>query len=100
MDVQEDALKKGLGPATMSNWGVEPSEIWGKLNTEFKGIHFVGKVESEVGNYARFYQNVYNTLTKKEELNVKPLEARNVIRVIELALESDKEKKLIIYSDK
>lgn len=100
MDVQEEALKKGLSPALMSNWGIEPSEIWGKLNTEFKGIHFVGKVESEVGNYARFYQNVYNALAKKEDLKVKPLEARNVIRIIELALQSDKEKKLIMYSNK
>ncbi|MEO8862581.1 MAG: Gfo/Idh/MocA family oxidoreductase [Ginsengibacter sp.] len=100
MDVQEDALKKGLRPGTMSNWGIEPPEIWGTLNTEFKGIHFVGKVESEVGNYARFYQNVYDALVKKEELNVKPLEARNVIRVIELALQSDKEKRTIMYSNK
>jgi len=99
MDVHEEALKRGLKPTAISNWGIEPEAIHGRLNTEFKGIHFTGTVESEPGDYGKFYQNVYDVITGKGELYVKPQEARNTIRIIELALQSQSEKRTVPYSD-
>ena len=52
MDVQEEALKAGQKPMTNNKWGIEPSASWGKVNTEYNGIHIHGTIESEPGNYA------------------------------------------------
>ncbi|HET7361142.1 MAG TPA: Gfo/Idh/MocA family oxidoreductase, partial [Salinimicrobium sp.] len=83
-DVQEAALKRGEKPKNYSNWGKEPEEIWGKLNT----IEEQSLVESEKGNYNGLYENVYHAILGKEALEVKPQQAKNVIRIIELAKQS------------
>ena len=98
LDVQEEALKSGYTSLTQSNWGIEPPEIWGTLNTEIDSQHFVGKIESEKGDYTAFYQNVYNTIIGKEKLMVTPLQARNNIRIIELAMQSQQEKRTIDFA--
>jgi scyllo-inositol 2-dehydrogenase (NADP+) len=99
MDVQEAALKAGSFPtANPENWGTEPEELWGTLNTDIEGKHFRGKIESEKGNYTELYQNVYNAIVDTEELVVKPEQARNTIKVIELAMQSNQEKRRIPYS--
>ncbi|AKD04729.1 oxidoreductase [Pontibacter korlensis] len=98
MDVQEEQLKLGNFPANTANWGLEPEERWGTLNTSIKGLNFRGKIESEAGDYRGLYQNVYNAITGQEELVVKPEQARNTIRIIELAMLSSQEKRSIKYS--
>lgn len=97
MDVQENALRAGLKPTNTANWGEEPEENWGILNTEFKKLHFRGKVESEKGNYRAFYENLYKAIIGEEDIQIKPEEARNTIRIIELALLSNKEKSNIKF---
>lgn len=98
LDVQEEALKAGFTSATKSNWGIEPAEIWGTINTEINGQHFVGKIESEKGNYSDYYLNIYNAITGKENLIVTSLQARNNIRIIELAMQSAQERRTIDFS--
>ncbi|ALI98385.1 oxidoreductase [Rufibacter tibetensis] len=98
MDVQEKALNDGMLPHLTSDWGVEPESIWGHLNTEHQGLHFIGKVESETGHYRSFYENVYQTITGEAELVVKPEQAREVISVVELIMQSSQEKRTISYS--
>ncbi len=98
MDVQEAALKEGLTPKTLNPWGIEPKEIWGILNTEIKGVHFRGQVESRPGNYEAYYSNIYEAVRGRESLVVKPQEARNVIRIIELAIESNRRKSRIQFT--
>lgn len=93
-DTQEESLKLGLKPKDLPDWGMEPQEIWGKLNTVEETI----LVKSEPGNYKKFYENMYNAITGKEDLLVKPEEARDVIRVIELALKSQAEKCRVAFS--
>ncbi len=97
MDVQEEALKSGYSPLSIENWGEEPRDLWGTLNTEIEGVHFIGTVESEKGNYRDFYDNVYRAILGEEELLVKPEEARNTIKIIELAFESNKQKSRVTY---
>ena len=97
-DVQEDALKAGGIPNKTANWGMEPESSWGKINTEYKGMHLISKVETERGNYVDFYQNVYDTIIGQSSLLVKPEESRDTIRIIELAMQSNTEKRTISYS--
>jgi len=91
IDPQEDALKRGFKPSE-SNWGEEPRELWGKLNTQIDGLHVEGKVETVAGCYQAFYQNIADAISGHTELAVKPEEARNTIRIIELAIQSNKQK--------
>lgn len=99
LDVQEEALKAGLTPLTKPNWGVESEATWGRINTEYNGVHITGTVESAISNYADFYQNVYNAITNNEPLRVTAEQARNTIRIIELAMQSDAERRTIDYTD-
>jgi predicted dehydrogenase len=97
LDVQEEALKADRAPKDAENWGKEPEEIWGNLNTELNGLHITGKVESETGDYTAFYSNVYNALLGEEELQVKPEQARDTIKIIELAMKSHEERRALKF---
>ena len=97
LDVQEAALKAGKAPKGAADWGVEPEELWGRLNTEINGQHIIGQIESETGDYTAFYQNVYDALTGNGQLAVKPEQARNTIRVIELAMQSHEERRVLRF---
>ncbi len=96
MDVQEAALRRGEAPIT-EQWGAEPKEQWGLLHTEMNGLHFNGKVETIPGSYQDFYTNVYNAMVSGEELVVKPEQARNVIRIIELVQKSSEQKTTLCF---
>jgi scyllo-inositol 2-dehydrogenase (NADP+) len=98
MDVQEEALKAGLTPNDINNWGVEPAAIAGIINTTANGIHFTGNVESEKGDYKSYYENIYAAITNNVPLLVTAQQARNVIRIIELAFISEREKKTIEFT--
>jgi scyllo-inositol 2-dehydrogenase (NADP+) len=91
LDPQEDALKLGQSPAS-EGWGEETEERWGVLNTTVGGVHLRGRVETLAGRYADYYRNVADAIRGRAELIVKPEEAANTIRVIELALESSARK--------
>lgn len=95
IDPQEDLLKKGDKPFA-DGWGKEKEIWWGTLNAEINGIAVKGKVETVAGNYLSFYNNIYGVLRNGEPLAVQPEEALNVIRILELCLESHKQKKTII----
>lgn len=97
LDVQEAALKLGLIPKDIQDWGKEPEELWGKINTEIDGLHIIGKIESETGDYRAFYRNVYEAVLDKTELQVMPEQARNTIRIIELSEQSNKEKRWVKF---
>ncbi|MCX7709516.1 MAG: Gfo/Idh/MocA family oxidoreductase [Clostridia bacterium] len=97
MDIQEEELIKGFLPNEVMDWGKEPEALWGKINTEANGVHIIGKVESEAGDYREFYRNVYDALSGEAALAVTPEQARNNIRIIELAEQSSMEKRWIKY---
>ena len=97
MDVQEADLNAGKNPCETENWGVEPLELWGTLNTEIGGLHFVGKIESEAGDYRKFYENVRDTIYGKSELNVTATQALNTIKIIEAAMKSHREKRAVEF---
>lgn len=97
LDPQEDALNQGRRP-TEPNWGIEPRSQWGRMNTEIDHLHFEGEIETEAGCYQAYYQNIAATLRREAELAVKPEEAFNTIRIIELALQSNSEKRSVPFT--
>ncbi|HMI64458.1 MAG TPA: Gfo/Idh/MocA family oxidoreductase [Cyclobacteriaceae bacterium] len=96
IDPQEEALKLHQIPGS-PGWGTEPEKFWGKLNTEIGGLHYEGKIETLPGNLLGYYQNIYEVIREGKELTVKPEQAMQVIQLIEAAVKSNKERKLIPY---
>ena len=97
-DPQIDHLQAGLA-VTDPAFGVEPSRyhaymttrkeldtVFGKPDESL--ICFDGKVPSQKGSYGDYYRDLVATIRGRGDLVVKPEEARDVIRVIELAMES------------
>lgn len=95
IDVQEEALKAGKIPAEMPGWGIEPESTWGKINTTFKGMHLISSIESEPGDYPGLYANVRDAINGTARLEVTAAQSRNVIRIIELAMQSAAEKRTV-----
>ena len=91
MDVQEEALKKGIHPKDRTDWGVEPEDIWGKISSP-SGDE---TIQSERGDYRKFYENIVASIRGEENLEVTPQQASNVIRIIELAIRSNSEKRVL-----
>jgi predicted dehydrogenase len=87
IDPQEEPLRNGVLPKG-DDWGFETPDKWGLVTVDFEDLNFDGRIETEAGNYMGFYSNVYDVLINNAEMYIKPVEARNVIRVIELAFES------------
>ena len=98
-DVQEAALKAGLKPNEVADWGREPEANWGRINTDYQGQHLVGSIESEAGDYRGYYDNVYQAITGQADLAVTARQARQTIRIIELAMQSSAEKRTLPYRE-
>jgi len=93
-DPQEGALKSGGKPSD-PGWGREPEANWGALDVMQDGLRMTGKVETLPGAYQAYYENVRDAINGTAELAVKPGEARNVIRLIELGFASSREGRTI-----
>lgn len=94
IDPQEQALKDGKLPGT-AGWGAEPKELWGKINTSVSNLHVEGNIETLPGSYPAFYQNVYEAIRENKDLAVKPEQSRDVIRLIEVCVESNQQQRAI-----
>ena len=96
IDNQEDLLKQGYTPKNLESFGKESKDIWGELDCDKNGVHFIGNIESEQGNYKAFYENIYKAILGEENLKVQPEQSRDVVRIIELCIQSSIEKKVIL----
>ncbi|PLB87097.1 oxidoreductase [Dysgonamonadaceae bacterium] len=94
LDVQEVTLDAGAVPQG-KDWGREPESIWGNICVDYKEVKIEGKVESEQGDYRDYFINLRDAINGKTKIAVKPEEARNVIQIIQLALQSSREKRTI-----
>jgi len=96
LDPQEDALKQGRVPGE-PGWGAEPESSWGTLT---RCMFEPGRKTYPTlpGCYQEYYRNVYGAIRGKEELAVKPEQSREVIRLIELAAQSAREKRVMTYN--
>ena len=89
-DPQEELLNIGVRPDG-DEWAKEKKEFWGLLNTSISGKDIRERIKTLPGNYNRFYNNVYKAIKGEEELAVKPGEALDVIRIIGMAIKSNRE---------
>ncbi|MDF2840672.1 MAG: oxidoreductase domain protein [Clostridia bacterium] len=98
VDIQEEDLKAGLSPLTKAKWGEEPEALYGTFHTTTKGLEITGKVKSETGDYRAYYTNIYDVIVNNEALIVTPEQAKNTIKIIEYAMESNEKKRTIPIS--
>ena len=94
LDPQEEMLKAGAVPGG-ANWGAEKEADWGLLNTDINGLHFKGKVETIKGDYAAFYNHIFNVLRKGEQPLTAASEVITTIRIIEAAFESSETRQVV-----
>ena len=99
-DVQEADLNAGLIPANTPHWGLEPESNWGRFAVDFHGLPLEGSIQSERGCFQDYFVNVRQAILGEAELIVRPEQSRNTIRVIELALLSQQERRTVAYSER
>ena len=85
LDVQEQAFKDGKKPEG-ENWGVEPTESWGKLHLSSETIPY----PTLNGDYRIFYQNVADAISKGTPLRVTMDQTITVLKLIEASFLSNK----------
>jgi len=93
-DIQEATLQANVSPAT-PDWGKEPDSEKGLLHTVINGKEVRERIQSLNGNYGDFYQQVYESIREGKAVPVTAEEGRNVIKIIETAFKSAKEKRVI-----
>ena len=93
LDPQEEALKQG-GVSTEPNWGAEPREMWGTVSRCDNGVHR-SEYPTLPGRYRDYYENVFQAISGREELAVKPEQARYIVRLLELAEQSAREQRIL-----
>lgn len=93
-DVQEDELKLDKKP-NHTTWGTEPKELEGILHTEMDGKIVREKIPTLQGNYFDFFEGVYHAITNDATEPVTAQEGVHVMQIIEAAIQSHNEKKVI-----
>ncbi|OXM14251.1 oxidoreductase [Paenibacillus herberti] len=94
LDPQEDQLKAGLHPGD-SEWGADKAECYGELTTAVGDLTVCTKVDTLPGSYEKFYRGVAAAIRDGDPLPVEPRDALGVIRLIEAAQRSAREKRVI-----
>lgn len=94
LDPQEEQLKAGLRPGD-PDWGADKPECFGELTTAVGELTVRTKVDTMPGSYELFYRGIAAAIRNKEPLPVEPRDALRVIRLIEAAQRSAKEKRVI-----
>jgi scyllo-inositol 2-dehydrogenase (NADP+) len=93
-DPQESNLRSGYIPSSTA-WGAEPEENWGLLTLSENGTLTERRVPSASCDYRDFYANLRDAILGKAKLAVSPDWALDVMRLLELARQSSKERRTI-----
>ena len=95
-DVQEADLQANKKPGG-DDWGIEPESQKGLLHTEKNGKVMREYITSLKGNYGDYYDGIYNAIRSDKNVPVSGEDGMKVIQVIEAAIKSNKEKKVIEF---
>jgi predicted dehydrogenase len=93
-DVQEAQLQLGKKP-NVSTWGTEDKDNQGIIHYHKNGIFIREKIKSLQGNYYDFYDAMYRSITNNEVEPVTATDGLNVMKIIEAAVKSSNEGKVI-----
>jgi len=95
-DMQEQQLLAGIKPS-LESWCPGPAAPDGVLHTEINGEVVRKETTSSPGNYMGYYDDVYKALTGKGPNPVPAADGIMNTRIIEAALESVKEKRVVYF---
>ena len=98
LDPQESRLKAGEMPVS-ANFGKEDPEYWGSLEKSGDSGNPIVRIPTENGKYMAFYDNVHASIRQNNAFPIKPVQARDVIFIIEKAFESSKKNQLIKFNN-
>jgi predicted dehydrogenase len=90
LDPQEAALKAGHTPDE-PGWDVEPAELHGKLTTPERAR----TIPTVPSSFTRYYENIRDAILGKAPLAVTPESALDVMRGLELAVASSRERRVV-----
>jgi len=93
-DLQEDKLVAGEKPNT-TDWCTEPVEKQGILHTEIDGQIVRKQIETEKGNYLDYFEGVYQSIVNNATEPVTAADGVNTMTIIEAAILSDTEKRIV-----
>jgi scyllo-inositol 2-dehydrogenase (NADP+) len=94
MDTQEAALRAGGRPGD-PGWGSEPLDRRGTLACEVAGLELHARVTGVPGDYGAFYAAMAAAVAGDGPVPVAPSEARATVLVIERALQSSREGRVV-----
>ncbi|SFE06272.1 scyllo-inositol 2-dehydrogenase (NADP+) [Paenibacillus catalpae] len=97
LDSQEDMLRRGGLPG-QPDWGKDREDWYGDLTLTVDGQAVTSKVPTQQGSYERFYEGMYQAITDNKPVPVDAADAMNTIRVIELAIQSSREKRVLPFN--
>lgn len=95
-DTQEPRLLAGEKPRQAGM--LEPESEQGLLHTERNGVVVREKVETLPGNYLDYFDGVYRAIAEGKEMPVTAEDGIRVMRIIEAAEQSNREKRVIELS--
>jgi predicted dehydrogenase len=93
-DPQEAALRAGKIPVG-NDWGKEPEAFHGLIHTQKDNEIVRVKMASRQGHFGQYYEELRECLESGKQNPVTPQQAHDVIRCIELAMESAEKKQTI-----
>lgn len=93
-DMQEEQLQSGMLP-TAEGYGTEPESEKGLLHTEINGKVIKEYIPSLTGNYTGYYEGIYQAIRNNQTLPVTAEDGMKVIKIIEAAFQSSKERRVI-----
>ena len=93
-DIQEASLQAGKIPGT-PDWGKEPDTEEGLLHTVINGKVVRERIPTLQGNYLNYFEGVYNALRNQTPGPVPVEDAMEVVKIIELAHKSSKERRVL-----
>jgi scyllo-inositol 2-dehydrogenase (NADP+) len=94
VDAQALTLEAGGRPGD-PGWGIEPEDRYGTLTTELAGLEVTGRLATLPGSYQSFYRAMAAAILGEGPVPVPAEEARDTVRMIEHALRSSREGRVV-----
>lgn len=95
LDSQQPDLQKGLRPGH-PQWGRDREDCYAQL-TVGEAVTAISRIETIPGCYEAFYKGLHSAITTGAPLPVKAEEARISLQIIELALQSARERRVVDF---